>query len=84
MVETPNGVRILGFANMPGRLGGDASALFSRNHLNFLSPFIADGALALDDEDELVEVIGEGTLPPERAAVVVDKCPSGAITIVEA
>lgn len=38
----------------------------------------------LDDEDELVEVIGEGTLPPERAAVVVDKCPSGAITIVEA
>ena len=57
VVETANGVKILGHANMPGRLGGDASSLFARNHFNFLSPFIKDGALALDDEDELVKGI---------------------------
>ncbi len=51
---TANGVKILGFANMPGRLAADTSALFARNHFNFLSPFIKDGALALDDADELV------------------------------
>ena len=37
----------------------------------------------LDDDDELAEVIGDGALPRDRAEVVVDKCPSGAITIVE-
>ncbi len=65
VVETANGVKILGLANMPGRLSGDASSLFARNHLNFLSPFIAEGALALDDDDELVKGIRltkEGTV----------------------
>lgn len=56
-VETDNGVLIIGYANMPGRLAADASALYARNHFNFLSPFIKDGALALDDEDELVKGI---------------------------
>ncbi len=32
---------------------------------------------------ELAEVIGDGALPRARAEVVVDKCPSGAIAIVE-
>lgn len=54
-VVTENGVTILGFMNLPGRLTADASALFARNHLNFLTPFIKDGALAIDDEDELVK-----------------------------
>jgi NAD(P) transhydrogenase subunit alpha len=57
IVETEGGVRIMGFANMPGRLAADAAALFSRNHFNFLSPFIADGALTLPDDDELVQGI---------------------------
>lgn len=56
-VETDNGVLIIGYANMPGRLAADASALYARNHFNFLSPFIKDGALALDEEDELVKGI---------------------------
>ncbi|MEX2517757.1 MAG: Re/Si-specific NAD(P)(+) transhydrogenase subunit alpha, partial [Paracoccaceae bacterium] len=54
-VVTKNGVTILGFANLPGRLTADASALFSRNHFNFLAPFFKEGVFALDDEDELVK-----------------------------
>ncbi|QIE57484.1 Re/Si-specific NAD(P)(+) transhydrogenase subunit alpha [Pikeienuella piscinae] len=54
-VVTDNGVTILGFANLPGRLTADASALYARNHFNFLSPFFKDGAFALDEEDELVK-----------------------------
>ena len=57
IVETENGVKIVGFPNMPGRLATDASSLFARNHLNFLTPFFKEGALALDDEDELVKGI---------------------------
>jgi NAD(P) transhydrogenase subunit alpha len=57
VVETANGVKIMGLANMPGRLATDTSSLFARNHFNFLSPFIKDGALALDDADELVRGI---------------------------
>jgi NAD(P) transhydrogenase subunit alpha len=57
IAETPNGVKIMGLPNMAGRLAADASALFSRNHLNFLTPFLKDGALALPDEDELVSGI---------------------------
>ncbi len=44
------GVKIMGLANMPGRLAADTSSLLARNHFNFLSPFIDEGALALDDE----------------------------------
>lgn len=54
-VTTDNGVLIIGAANMPGRLAADSSALYSRNHLNFLTPFFDDGTFALDDEDELVK-----------------------------
>ncbi|MCH8167816.1 MAG: Re/Si-specific NAD(P)(+) transhydrogenase subunit alpha [Proteobacteria bacterium] len=57
IVETANGVKIMGLANMPGRLAADTSSLLARNHFNFLSPFIAEGALTLDDEDELVKGI---------------------------
>jgi NAD(P) transhydrogenase subunit alpha len=57
VVETANGVKIMGLANMPGRLAADTSSLFARNHFNFLSPFIAEGVLTLDDEDELVKGI---------------------------
>jgi NAD(P) transhydrogenase subunit alpha len=54
-VASVGGVKIVGWPNMPGRLSADASALFSRNLFNFLSPFVKDGALALDPEDELVK-----------------------------
>jgi len=57
VAESTNGVKIIGYANMAGRLAADASSLFARNHLNFLSPFFTDGTFALDDEDELVKGI---------------------------
>lgn len=57
IAETANGVKIVGLPNMAGRLAADASNLFARNHLNFLSPFVKDGKLAIDDEDELVKGI---------------------------
>lgn len=57
IVETANGVKIMGFANLPGRLAADASSLYARNHFNFLALFIEEGRLALDDEDELVKGI---------------------------
>jgi NAD(P) transhydrogenase subunit alpha len=72
VVETANGVKIMGLANMPGRLATDTSSLLARNHFNFLSPFIEEGALALDDEDELVKGIrltgGGAVVHPNFAA----------------
>ena len=38
IVETKNGVKILGCANLPGALAADASALYAKNLLNLL-PF---------------------------------------------
>ncbi len=57
-VRADGGQMILGYANMPGRLAADASALLARNHFNFLSPFLGEGgSLALNDDDELVKGI---------------------------
>jgi NAD(P) transhydrogenase subunit alpha len=54
---TEGGQTILGYANMPGRISTDASALYARNHYNFLSPFFGENGFALNDEDELVKGI---------------------------
>ncbi len=49
------GVSIIGYRNMAGRLAADASSLYARNLLNFLTPLIGDGgALAIDWEDEII------------------------------
>jgi len=57
-VTADGGQLIIGHANMPGRLAADSSALFGRNHVNFLTPFFGDGdGFALDEEDELVRGI---------------------------
>ena len=51
-----NGVKIIGFHNMPSRIATDASALYARNLLNFLGILVnKDGALALDMEDDIVK-----------------------------
>ncbi len=63
-----HGVRIVGHHNVPGRVPVDASALFAKNLLNFLTPFIdaETGALRIDWEDELVQ----GTLVAHDGKVV--------------
>jgi len=68
VVTTPNGVKILGHANVPARLAEDASALFARNMLNFLSPHMdkEKGELNIDWEDETVT----GTLVTKDGKVV--------------
>ncbi len=52
-----HGVRIIGRVNMPGRVAADASALYARNVLNFLTPMIdrETGALAIDWDDEIIK-----------------------------
>ncbi|KWV90499.1 NAD(P) transhydrogenase subunit alpha [Erythrobacter sp. YT30] len=50
-----HGVKIIGFANTPAHLAADASALFSRNHFNFLSAFWDKEA----GKPELDEEIGD-------------------------
>ena len=50
------GVKIMGYLNVPGRLAVDASSLYARNLFNFMSPFVDSetGSVNIDWEDELV------------------------------
>ena len=56
VVETTNGLKIVGHANVPGRLAESASNLFARNLLNFITPLVnkETGKLAIDWDDETV------------------------------
>jgi NAD(P) transhydrogenase subunit alpha len=51
-VVVKHGVKIMGYSNPPAHLPADASALFARNHFNFLSAFWDKeaGAPMLDEE----------------------------------
>ena len=54
--ETKNGVKILGVANLPGRIAADASALYARNLMAFAGLFLdKDGKFAPDYEDEILK-----------------------------
>ncbi len=68
VVNTANGLKIVGHANVPGRLAESASSLFSRNLLNFIAPLVdkETGKLAIDWDDETVA----GTLVCKDGAVV--------------
>ena len=70
---TANGVKIVGHANVSGRLAQDASTLFGRNLLNFLTPFVdkEKKALKIDWDDELVT----GILVTKGGKVVNDRLP---------
>lgn len=63
-----HGVKILSYTNIPSRVAVDASQLYAKNLFNFLSPFIAEGKLELDWEDEVVK----GTLVSKGGEVVHD------------
>ena len=53
-VVTANGVSIIGTVNLPATTPIHASEMYSRNLYNFLELMLADGALKLDWEDELI------------------------------
>lgn len=65
---TANGVTILGYTNMSARLGRDASALFAKNILNFITLMLEKGTgnLNINWEDELVK----GTLVTKEGRIV--------------
>ncbi|PPR25359.1 MAG: NAD(P) transhydrogenase subunit alpha part 1 [Alphaproteobacteria bacterium MarineAlpha10_Bin3] len=67
-VIVKHGVKIVGHANVPGRIADDASRLFSRNLLSFLTPMIDSetGTLNIDYDDEIIA----GTLVTRDGAVV--------------
>ena len=49
-----NGVSIVGTVNLASRMSVHASEMYARNLFNFLSPFIKDGQLKLDWNDEIL------------------------------
>ncbi len=68
VVTTKNGVKIVGYGNLAGRLAQDASQLFAKNILNFITPLVDPETkkLAIDWEDEIVQ----GTLVTRGGKVV--------------
>jgi len=56
VVETANGVKIVGHNNVPSRLAADASNLFAKNLFNLLGLLLSeDGkSLTIDREDEII------------------------------
>lgn len=59
-VSEHKGVKLVAHENVPGRLAGNASELYSRNLFNFLDAFYNKDkkSLALDWEDEIIAGIG--------------------------
>ncbi|MFT4250879.1 MAG: Re/Si-specific NAD(P)(+) transhydrogenase subunit alpha [Caulobacter sp.] len=55
-VVTANGAKILGHANLPGRIAADASALYARNLFALSSLFLTkEGAFEPNFEDEILQ-----------------------------
>ncbi|PQZ83235.1 MULTISPECIES: Re/Si-specific NAD(P)(+) transhydrogenase subunit alpha [unclassified Brevundimonas] len=55
VVTTANGVSIVGYTNLPGRIAADASALYARNLAAFVGLMLKDGAVTLDLDDEILK-----------------------------
>jgi NAD(P) transhydrogenase subunit alpha len=68
IVTTPNGVKLVGWANMPSRIAADASALYAKNLLAFLGLLIDKDTkgLKIDLNDEIIK----GTLVTRDGAIV--------------
>ena len=67
-VVTQWGVKIIGYKNVPGRVANDASMLYAKNLLNFLTPLIdkEKKALKIDFADEIIQ----GALLTRDGAVI--------------
>lgn len=76
VIVTDNGVTIIGYTDLPGRLPGQASQLYGQNIVNFfkLATPGKDGELVLDEDDEVIRGItvtldGVGMWPPPPVSV---------------
>jgi H+-translocating NAD(P) transhydrogenase subunit alpha len=67
IVTSPNGVTIVGTTNLPSTMPADASRLYSRNVYALLSPWIKDGSLAIDPNDD----VAKGAVISRDGAVLV-------------
>jgi H+-translocating NAD(P) transhydrogenase subunit alpha len=77
LATTPNGVTIIGHFNMPSRIAVDASQLYARNLLSFLSLLVDnEKKLKIDAADEIIKatlltvdgaVVNPALAPPEAA-----------------
>jgi NAD(P) transhydrogenase subunit alpha len=67
-IVVSNGVKIVGFGNLPARVAADASALYARNVINFLALSLnpKTGEFAVPKDDEIIKA----TLVCENGAVV--------------
>jgi NAD(P) transhydrogenase subunit alpha len=68
-VVEAGGVKIIGFSNLPGRIAADASSLYARNLVSFVTLLIKEGELAPDYEDEIIKgalITRDGALAAER------------------
>ena len=54
-----NGIKIIGYANVPGRVAKDASSLYAKNIVNFLSLMInkENKKINIDWEDEIIKSV---------------------------
>jgi NAD(P) transhydrogenase subunit alpha len=66
-VVDANGVKIVGWTNVPGRIAVDATSLYARNLLNFLGLIVdaKEKTLKIDTADEIIK----GTLVAHEGAV---------------
>jgi H+-translocating NAD(P) transhydrogenase subunit alpha len=55
VVTSPNGVTIVGTTNLPGTMPADASRLYSRNVYALLSPWLENGTLTIDMNDDVAK-----------------------------
>ena len=70
-----HGVTIVGDSNIPSSLPKDASAMFSKNILNFLKLLIKDGKPELDFEDDILAascIAFEGQIISERLKKILE------------
>lgn len=55
IVTTANGVKIVGWSNLAGRIAADASALYARNLVAFVGLMVKEGVMTVDLEDEILK-----------------------------
>ena len=49
-----DGVKLIGAGELPSSVPYDASSLYAKNLTTLITPFIKDGLIKLDKEDELI------------------------------
>jgi NAD(P) transhydrogenase alpha subunit len=88
VVVTPNGVSIVGYTDLPGRLPAQASQLYGTNLVNLLTLLTPakDGELVIDLDDVVVRSMtvvhrGEVLWPPPPVAVSAAPVPAAAVAV---